>query len=95
MICLLCIGVIYSVENDVCGFILSLYPHRVKMKNFPDHGVNRIMITVEIALILKELDSVRNIEYSNRPDHVAQLTEHWACISKVVGSIFTVARRIF
>ena len=51
MICLLCIGVIYSVENVVCGVILSLYPHRVKMKNFPDHGVNRIMITVEITLL--------------------------------------------
>ena len=33
--------------------------------------------------------------YSNRPDHVAQLAEHWASIPKVVGSIPTVAGHIF
>ena len=33
--------------------------------------------------------------YSNRPDRVAQLAEHWASIPKVVGSIPTVARHIF
>ena len=32
-----------------------------------------------------------NITYSNRPDRVAQLAEHWASIPKVVGSIPTVA----
>ena len=37
----------------------------------------------------------QNIAYSNRPDHVAQLAEHWASILKVVGSIPTVARHIF
>ena len=37
----------------------------------------------------------RNITYSNRPDSVAQLAEHWASIPKVVGSILTVARHIF
>ena len=37
----------------------------------------------------------RNITYSNRPDRVAQLAEHWASIPKVVGSIPTVARHIF
>ena len=31
----------------------------------------------------------------NRTDRVAQLAEHWASIPKVVGSIPTVARRIF
>ena len=36
-----------------------------------------------------------NITYSNRPDRVAQLAEHWASIPKVVGSIPTVARHIF
>ena len=33
--------------------------------------------------------------YSNRPDRVAQLAEHWASIPKVVGSNHTVARHIF
>ena len=33
--------------------------------------------------------------YSNRPDRVAQLVEHWASIPKVVGSIPTVAGHIF
>ena len=33
--------------------------------------------------------------YSNRPDRVAQLAEHWASIPKVVGSIPTVVRHIF
>ena len=37
----------------------------------------------------------RNITYSNRPDRVAQLAEHWAGIPKVVGSIPTVVRHIF
>ena len=37
----------------------------------------------------------RNITYSNRPDCVAQLAEHWAGIPKVVGSIPTVVRDIF
>ena len=37
----------------------------------------------------------RNITYSNRPERVAQLAEHWAGIPKVVGSIPTVARHIF
>ena len=37
------------------------------------------------------------ITYSNRPDRVVQLAEHWASIPKVVGSIPTVpvARHIF
>ena len=34
-------------------------------------------------------------DYSNRPDLVAQLAEHWASIPKVVGSNPTVARHIF
>ena len=33
--------------------------------------------------------------YLNRPDRVAQLAEHWASISKVVGSLPTMARHIF
>ena len=33
--------------------------------------------------------------FSNRPDRVAQLAEHWASILKVVGSNPTVARHIF
>ena len=39
--------------------------------------------------------SLKNLEYSNRPDRVAQLAEHWASIPKVVGSIPTVVRHIF
>ena len=38
---------------------------------------------------------VCDITYSNRPDRVAQLAQHWASIPKVVGSIPTVARHIF
>ena len=37
----------------------------------------------------------QNITYSNRPDRVAQLVEHWASIPKVVGSIPIVVRHIF
>ena len=37
----------------------------------------------------------RNITYSNRPDRVAQLAEHWASIPEVVDSIPTVAGHIF
>ena len=29
----------------------------------------------------------RNVTYSNRPDRIAQLAEHWASIPKVVGSL--------
>ena len=36
-----------------------------------------------------------NIAYSNRPDRVAQLAEHWASIPTVVGSNLIVARHIF
>ena len=47
-------------------------------------------------LISKEQKTrFQDITYSNRPDRVAQLTEHWASIPKVVGSIPTVARHIF
>ena len=45
--------------------------------------------------ILCYSESFRNITYSNRPDCVAQLAEHWASIPKVVGSIPTVVRHIF
>ncbi len=37
----------------------------------------------------------QNMTYSNRPDHIAQLAEHWASIPQVVGLISTVARHIF
>ena len=37
----------------------------------------------------------RNIAYSNQPDRVAQLAEHWASIPKVVGSNPTMVRHIF
>ena len=37
----------------------------------------------------------QNMIYSNRPDHIAQLAEHWASIPQVVSLISTVARHIF
>jgi hypothetical protein len=38
---LLCVGVMYSGEYDVCDVTLSVYPHRVSLKNMPGHGENR------------------------------------------------------
>ena len=43
------------------------------------------MIIFHVTLILKKY-----ITYSNRPDQVAELAEHWASIPKVVGLIPTV-----
>ena len=48
------------------------------------------MIIFHITLILKKY-----ITYSNRPDQVAELAEHWASIPRVVGLISTVVRHIF
>jgi hypothetical protein len=31
----------YSGEYDACDVTLSVYPHRVSLKNMPDHGGNR------------------------------------------------------
>ena len=31
----------YSGEYDACDVTLSAYPHRVSLKNMPDHGGNR------------------------------------------------------
>ena len=70
------------LNNDVCDVTLSVYPHWASLKNMPGHGGNQTY-------------DLWNITYSNRPDRVAQLAEHWASISKVVGSIPTVARHIF
>ena len=64
--------------------LLSVYPHRAGLKNMPGHGGNQTYI--------RPLEYY--LTYSNRPDRVAQLTEHWASIPKVVGSIPTVARHI-
>ena len=35
-----CVGVVYSAsgEYDVCDVTLSVYPHRVSLKNMPGHG---------------------------------------------------------
>ena len=46
-----------------------------------------ISLTRTELLCIYHLLITRNITYSNRPDHVAQLAEHWASIPKVVGSI--------
>ena len=59
----------YSGEYDVCGVTLSVYLHRTSLKNMPGHGGNRTYdlwktspkknhITIKIALVSKELDSV-------------------------------------
>ena len=69
----------YLCEYDACNVTLSVYPHRAGLKNMLGHGGNQTY----------------NLWNSNRPDRVAQLTEHWASIPKVVGSIPTVARHIF
>ena len=71
----------YSGDYYVCDVTLSVYPHRASLKNMPGHGGNR---TYDLWNT-----------YSNRPDRVAQLAEHWASIPKVVGSIPTVAGHIF
>ena len=36
-----CVGVMYSGEYDACDVTLSVYPHRVSLKNMPDRGGNR------------------------------------------------------
>ena len=79
----------YSGEYDACDVTLSVYPHLATLKNMPDHGGNRTYDLWNTSPML------RNITYSNRPDRVAQLAEHWASIPKVVGSIPTVIRHIF
>ena len=56
----------------------------------PFHPLRKTLITLKITLI-----STRNITSSNRPGRVAELAEHWAGISKVVGSIPTVSGILF
>jgi hypothetical protein len=36
-----CVGVMYSREYDACDVTLSVYPHRARLKNMPDHGGNQ------------------------------------------------------
>ena len=64
--------------------LLSVYPHRAGLKNIPAWP--------RWESNLRPLEYY--LTYSNRPDRVAQLAEHWASIPKVVGSIPTVARHI-
>ena len=52
-------------------------------------------IVAKIEKVQSKQTQLRNIAYSNRPDRIAQLAEHWAGIPKVVGSNPTVARHIF
>ena len=68
----------YSGEYDACDVTLSVYPNR-----YIQTGISKPSVYPN-----------RNITYSNRPDRVAQLAEHWASIPKVVGSIPTVVRHI-
>ena len=75
----------------------------------PDHGGNRTYDLWNTSPMLCQLSyavrSVRvcdiseqnlvpSITYSNRPDRVALLAEHWASIPKVVGSIPTVVNTL-
>ena len=94
----------YSGEYDTCDVTLSVYPHRASLKNMPGHGGNRTYDLWNTSPMLCQLSyMVRSVRLcdipkhrlSNRPDHVAQLAEHWASIPKVVGLIPTVARYIF
>ena len=80
-----CVGAMYSGEYDACDVTLSVNPHRASLKNMPGKNIS----------YRRNLTQFRNISYSNQPDRVAQLAEHWASIPKVVGSIPTVARHIF
>ena len=60
----------------------------------PGHGGIRTYDLWNTSPMLFQLSyAVRS--YSNRPDRVAQLEEHWASIPKVVGSNPAVARHIF
>ena len=83
----------YSGEYDACDVTLSVYPHRASLKNMHDHGGNRTYDLWNTSPMLCQLSYA--VTYSNRPDRVAQLAEHWASIPKVVGSIPTVVRYIF
>ena len=58
----------------------------------PFHPLRKTLITLKITLISTQF---RNITSSNRPGRVAELAEHWAGISKVVGSIPTVSGILF
>ena len=54
------------------------------------------MTTPTTTFISREVSTqFRNITYSNKPDRAAQLSEHWASIPKVVGSITAMVRHIF
>ena len=89
----------YSGEYDACDVTLSVYPHRASLKIMPNHGGNRTYDLWNTSPMLCQLSyavwSVREYSYSNPPDRVAQLAEHWASIPKFVGSIPTVVRHIF
>ena len=87
----------------LCDVTLSVYPHRADMKNMPRHGGIRTHDPWNTSPMLFQLSYavrtvrvyIRNIAYSNRPDRVAQLEEHWASIPRVVGSNPAVARHVF
>ena len=77
-----------------------------KLNNMFLHGGNRTYdlwnaspmlchLRYEVRYRRNQTTHFRNLTHSNRPDPVAQLAEHWASISKVVGSIPTVVRHIF
>ena len=86
-----CVGAMYSGEYDARDVTLSVYPHRASLKNMPGHGGNRTYDLWNTIPMLCQLSyAIRSVLVC-----VAQLTEHWASIPKVVGSIPTVARHIF
>ena len=55
----------------------------------------KIMITLKITLISKELNLFSAYYMPKRFDHITQLVEHWASIPKVVGRIPAEVRHIF
>ncbi|CAB4018646.1 chromodomain-helicase-DNA-binding 8-like, partial [Paramuricea clavata] len=89
-------------DGVMCEVTLSVYPHRASLKNMPDHGGNRTYDLWNTSPMLCQLSyavwSVRLCDITEqnlvRPDHVAQLAEHWASIPKVVGSIPTVKKMV-
>ena len=52
-------------------------------------------LTLDVTVIFWNLTQFQNLAYPDRPDRVALLTEHWASIQNVVGSMSIVVRHIF
>ena len=65
-ICFFCVGVVYSGEYDICGVILSVYPHRASLKNMPGHGGIRTYDLWNTSPMLFQLSyAVRTVRVSD------------------------------